>query len=169
MQRRKQLEGYAWPVGLAAGVVLLLAAFLPWVTVHYRTRMLALDGGVTAFSSWHGKLTVIAGLSVIAASVVRVRSSTAERRQAASGLAIGVGIAALGACFHQVFLAHPAAVAGSIVRTTSSPGIGLYLSLAASAAALAAGIFGAHPEPAVEHTPMEQVEPEAVSASANPR
>ena len=169
MQRREQLERYAWPVGLAAGVVLVLAAFLPWVTIHYRTRVLALDGSVTAFSSWHGKLTVISGLSIIAASIFRVRSATAERRQAASGLAIGVGIVALAACLHQLFLAHPAVVPGSLVRTTSSSGIGLYLSLAAAVAALAAGIFGARPGPAAEYLPTEKAESEPVSAGAHPR
>jgi hypothetical protein len=143
MPPREDLDRFAFPVGLAAGLVMLASAWLPWTVVHYRTQVVSLAVKATGFSSWHGKLTAIAGLAVAAAALIRRSATSAERRKTAAGVTIACGLVALGACIHQALRIGPTGVTQAVLHTSSALGFGLYLSMAAAIGALAAGFLGA--------------------------
>jgi hypothetical protein len=169
MQRWEELEPYASPVALAAGAVMVVSAWLQWMTIQYSTGSLTLMNKVNGFSSWHGKMTVLSGIALMAATVIRRVRPTAEWRQGAAGIAIASAVVALAACTHHVLRAHPAAVTGAVLHPVYSMGIGLYLTVAGALGALAAGFFGIQPEPKVEPSSSHLPDPVDMQAGSQPR
>jgi hypothetical protein len=171
MERGQDLEGYAAPVGLASGLVMLLAAWLPWLTVSYATQPASLVASQTqtGFSSWHGKLTMLCGIALVAAALLRKAVSSVEWRTSTTGIWISSGLVALGAGLHQILWAHPGGGATGALRASWSPSIGLYLTLAAAAGALLAGYLGFEPEPKPASKPADAAEPVNAPAGPQPR
>jgi hypothetical protein len=169
MQPREELERYASPIGLAAGAVMVVSAWLPWMTIRYSTSLQTLVNKVSGFSSWHGKLTTVAGIALLAAAAMRRARPTAEWRQGAAGIAIASGLVGVASCIHQILGAHPAPVTGAVLHPIYSMGIGLYLTFAGALGAVAAGFLGVQFEPEVEAVSANQPDPVDLPAGSQPR
>jgi hypothetical protein len=139
---RDALEGYVSPIAGAAGAVMLVTAWLPWVTKSLRIGGLVTVTRSTGFSSWQGKLSLVAGIALVAAAVIRRVEESDGWKRGACGMAAAAGLLAVVCAVHQIMAAHPADAAERALHVTFSLGAGLYLTLAAGVAGLAAGVIG---------------------------
>ena len=130
------------PIAGAAGAVLLMAAWLPWVTKSFRIGPLVTVTKFSGFSSWHGKLSLVAGIALVSAAVIRKVEESEDWKRGASGMAAAAGLLALVCSVHLMVSAHAADASERALHVTFSLGAGLYLTLAAAMAGLAAGVIG---------------------------
>jgi hypothetical protein len=156
------------PIAGAAGAVLLMAAWLPWVTKSFRIGPLATVTKFSGFSSWHGKLSLVAGIALVSAAVIRRVEESEDWRRGACGMAAAAGLLALVCSAHQMISAHPADAAERALHVTFSLGAGLYLTLAAAVAGLAAGLIGVRAKPKTVRLSAVPPGAAAVGVSAAP-
>jgi hypothetical protein len=123
-------------------VVVLLTVWLPWVTKSLRIGPLALVTKFSGFSTGQGKLALVGGIALVAAAVIRSVEESDGWKRGAAGMAAAAGLLALVCCIHQMLRAHPTDAAEEALRVTFSLGAGLYLTMAAAVAGLAAGLLG---------------------------